>query len=472
MISNTMKKLAIAIAGLSLLAPLASNAQPNDTYFVGEGSWGQSYADQWAIKRVGMENPQSVWASLGSNPSEVTVAVIDTGLDWNHADISWDMLWKNEEEIPDNGIDDDGNGYVDDIIGWNFFENSNKPWDHDGHGTFVTGIINADTNNAKGIAGMNPHARVMVLKAINNFGHSRASYLAQALYYATDNGAKIVNMSVGGKGLTPLEKEAVDYAVSKGVFIVVAAGNEAIKAEEFGIAGLENVLTVAATGTNDKRVVFSNWGAAVDVAAPGVDVLSLRARRTDFLAGSPDIEYDETAAYVGDDKRYYRASGTSFSAPIVTGAASLLLSKDPTLTHEDLHQLLTQSARDIGTPGIDQYTGYGLLDVRAALAADKGFFISALINDVQIVADGGGQSVEVLGTAAADRLLSADLFLGAGEDPTDWKPVADELTQSVTDGALGRIPAIEFAGSAVWTIRLVTTHANGQTREFRFQIDL
>ncbi|MEO1028355.1 MAG: S8 family peptidase [Pseudomonadota bacterium] len=467
---NRLKKLAIGLAALGL--PLISAAQPNDTYYLGEGSWGQSYPDQWAIKAVGMDNAQSVWASLGTDPAEVVVAVIDTGLDWNHADLSWDSLWRNEDEIPDNGVDDDGNGFVDDVIGWNFFGHNNKPWDHDGHGTFVTGIINADTNNEKGIAGINPHARIMVLKAINNFGHSRASYLSQALYYATDNGAQIVNMSVGGKGLTPLEQKAVDYAVSKGVLIIVAAGNEAVATEEFGIAGLENVLTVAATGTDGKRVSFSNWGEAVDVAAPGVDVLSLRARRTDFLAGSPDIEYEEGAAYVGDDNRYYRASGTSFSAPIVTGIASLLLSKDPSLSWEDLHRILTQSARDVGTPGIDQYTGYGLVDIDAALAADKGFFIDAAIDDVQIVADAGGQAVEVLGTANADRLLSADLFLGPGEEPTDWKPVGNELTDAVIEGALGRIPAVEFAGSPIWTVRLVTTHADGQTREARYQIDL
>lgn len=477
---NNLSSRAIKLAAIVLFAAGASSSgiakaqtAPNDPYFKAKGTWGQSYPDQWALKRVGFdESANSAWTLVGKRPSPVIVAVIDTGLDWNHADISWDHIWKNSGETPDNGKDDDGNGFVDDVIGWDFYANGNKPWDHDGHGTFVTGIIAADTNNKIGMAGINPYAKIMVLKALNNFGHSRASYLAQALVYAADNGARIVNLSVGGKGLTPVERDAVTYAVSKGVFIIVAAGNEAVRAEEFGLAGLEDVLTVATTGLDDNREVFSNWGQSVDLAAPGIDVLSLRARRTDFMAGNPDIEYEPGAAYVGSDKRYYRSSGTSFSAPIVTGIASLLLSKDPSLTNEELRRILKQSARDIETPGIDQFTGYGLVDARAALKADRKFFVSASISDVQIVQDGAGQAVEVLGTANADQFNKAELFLGSGEDPTSWKPVATPLTQSMSDGVLGRISAAEFAGAPVWVVRLVTTHSNGKTREARYQIDL
>ncbi|MFQ5562442.1 MAG: S8 family peptidase [Parvularculaceae bacterium] len=470
-LSRTAAAAAVFVAGLGGIA--SAQNPPNDPYFNAEGSWGQSYPDQWALKRIGLdETSNSAWRLLGRRPSPVVIAVIDTGLDWNHADISWDQIWKNAGEKPDNGIDDDGNGFVDDVIGWDFYGDGNKPWDHDGHGTFVTGLIAADSNNETGIAGINPHARIMVLKALNNFGHSRASYLAEALVYAADNGARIVNMSVGGKGLTPTERDAVNYATSKGVFIVVAAGNEAVRTEEFGVAGLDNVMTVATTGLEDKRELFSNWGQSVDLAAPGIDILSLRARRTDFMAGNPDIEYKPGAAYVGPDKRYYRASGTSFSAPIVTGVASLLLSKNPSLTNGELYRILTQSARDIETSGVDQFTGYGIVDARAALKADPEFFVVAAIADVRIVQAGAGQAVEVLGVANANRFARAELFLGAGEEPTEWKSVGEALTDPVEDGVLGRIPAAAFAGSPVWVVRLVTTHANGKTREARYQIDL
>ena len=162
----------------------------------------------------------------------------------------------------------------------------------------------------------------MILKAVNNFGHTRTSYVAQAITYAADNGARVINLSVGDKGTTKVLQAAIDYAYSKGVVIVVAAGNEGVELKDYGIAGSDKVLTVATTGFEDQRAVFSNWG-NVSVAAPGLDILSLRARRTDTMLGMEGVKYTAGAAYVGEDKRYYRASGTSFSAPIVAGLASL-----------------------------------------------------------------------------------------------------------------------------------------------------
>src|SRR3546814_9683150 len=111
------------------------------------------------------------------------------------ADLDWANIWKNPGETAGNGIDDDGNGYVDDIIGWDFLGNNNKPWDHDGHGTITAGIIAADSGNGMGMAGINPHARIMVLKALNAFGHSRASYIAPAVQYAADIGSPVIHLS-------------------------------------------------------------------------------------------------------------------------------------------------------------------------------------------------------------------------------------------------------------------------------------
>lgn len=448
-------------------------ASANDPYFAGAGSWEQTYDDQWAIKRVGLKDGAgSAWDMLGPDPQPVTIAVIDTGLDWNHLDFSWSNIWTNGGEIPDNGIDDDGNGFVDDIIGWNFYDQSNNPWDHNGHGTIVSGIIAADHNNGIGIAGINPHARIMVLRALNSFGHSRASYLAAAIVYAADNGARIINMSVGGKETTDIETEAVEYARKKGVLIIAASGNEGINVDEWGIAGLDNVITVAATGMDDKRTIFSNWGRAVDIAAPGMDILSLRARRTDTMLDIPGVKYVAGAAYVGIDKRYYRASGTSFSAPIVAGVASLLLSKDPSLTPDEVRRMLLNSARDIDIAGVDQYSGYGLVDARAALATDKAFYIDARINGVEVANASDGTVVRVLGTADADKLKSVVVEIGAGEDPQSWKTVVTAPGKSVHEGAIGDIPAASFAGSPTWQIRLVVNHKNGVSREARFQLDL
>ncbi len=445
---------------------------PDDPYFVGQGAWGQPYDDQWALKRIGLTGgADSAWELLGEHPSPVVVAVIDTGLDWNHLDMDWENLWRNPGEIPDNGIDDDQNGYVDDVIGWNFYGRDNKPWDHDGHGTFVAGVIAATQNNGVGISGINPYARIMVLKALNSFGHSRASYLAKAIVYAADNGARLINMSVGGEKLTRIEKEAIDYALSKDVLIVAAAGNEGIHLGEFGPAGESGVLTVAATDLENRRTVFSNWGPQVDVAAPGIEILSLRARRTDTMRDIPEVEYVNRANYVGQDKRYYRASGTSFSAPMVTGVASLLLSKSPELSSDDVKRLLLHSARDIETPGVDQYSGYGLVDARAALRADVRFFIESAITGVQIAAGQQGRVLQVSGTSEADEFAGAWIEIGAGEEPESWTRVID-VTAPGRGIVLGEIDANLFRGSKVWILRLVTRHRNGKTREARFRLSL
>lgn len=456
-------------------APAAALDPPTDPHFLAKGSWGQAWDDQWGLHRVGLTSgPDSAWRRV-TGGAEVVVAVIDTGLDWHHLDLAPENLWRNPGEIPGNGVDDDGNGYVDDVIGWDFYGNDGKPWDHDGHGTFVAGIIAAAWNNGAGIAGINPKARIMVLKALNNFGHSRASYLAEALTYAADHGARVINLSVGGRGTTEVEREAIRYAWSRGAVVVVAAGNKSVDTADYGLAAVPESLVVAATGFDDERAPFSNWGAQVDLAAPGMDILSLRARRTDLMRDLPGVEYQPGAAYVGADRRYYRTSGTSFAAPIVAGVASLLFTQDPSLTNEDVVRILLHSARDVEQPGVDQYTGYGLVDARAALAhlAEKPeFFVTARIRDVAVASRDGGQVVRVLGTADADGFRRAWLELGAGREPTAWKRVGAELEAPVRDGVLGEIPAREFAGSPVWQLRLVTEHRDGSRREARFLLDL
>jgi subtilisin family serine protease len=467
-----MKRVAATIIFLLALAA-PGWAQPNDPYFRASGSWGQSYDDQWGLKRVGFTaDAGSAWRSLGPRPAPVIVAVIDTGLDWNHLDFDWENIWRNPGEVPDNRLDDDGNGYVDDIIGWDFFGDGNNPWDHDGHGTFVSGIIAASTGNGIGIAGINPHARIMVLKALNSFGHTRASYVARAIQYAADHGARVINLSLGGPDRTELETAAIDYAASKGVIVVVASGNEGESLEARGPASHPGVITVASTGLQDERVVFSNWGPQVSIAAPGLDILGLRARRTDTIRDIEGTVYESGAAYVGDDRRYYRAGGTSFSAPLVTGVASLLLSKNPALTAEQVTRMILHSARDVDVPGRDQFTGYGLLDARAALVADPEFFIDVAINGVQVAQAASGTMVQVLGTAAADRFAGAWLELGQGESPASWKKVTAPLDAPVRDGVLGAVPAAEFAGAKVWTLRVITRHANQRMREAWFKLTL
>jgi subtilisin family serine protease len=312
----------------------------------------------------------------------------------------------------------------------------------------------------------------MVLKALNEFGNSRASYIAESIVYAVDNGARIVNISVGGANFSAVERAAVEYANEKDVLIIAAAGNEGRTLDDYGPGGLSGVVTVAATDQEDVRTIFSNWGQQVDLAAPGIDVLSLRARRTDTMRDIPDVEYLAGGAYVGEDNRYYRASGTSFAAPIVSGIASLVLSKDPDLSRDQLHRILTQSATDTEIPGKDQYTGYGIINAAAALSIDRDHFIDALISGVSVVEENGEVQLVLSGTANADDFRRARIEIGAGESPDSWKRVGDEIEEPVVDGQLGTIPAEEFAGSTQWVLRLVTEHDDRTEREAWFLLTL
>ncbi len=445
------------------------NKLVDDPYYASRGSWGQAADDQWALKQVGVPE---VWDALGPDPAPVVVAVIDSGLDWNHKDFAWESLWRNEDEIAGNGVDDDGNGYVDDTFGWDFVRSDRRPWDRDGHGTFVAGVIAATTDNGVGIAGINPHARIMPLRALNGFGHSRASLVAKALFYAADNGARVINLSVGGTTLTRIEQRAIDHARAKGAVVIAAAGNDGADVGGFAPAGHPDVIAVGSTDYEDGQATFSNWGRGIDLVAPGVDVLSLRARGSDLAAGIPELEYTLGDNIVGDDKRYYRATGTSFSAPLVSGVASLLLSKNPQLTGAEVERMLVHSARDVGSPGIDNLSGHGLLDARRALAADPGYYAAARIDGVEVVRDGKATFLRVLGTAEADRIDSIWLEVAPEDDPDDWERVGKKRSQAVRGGELGRIPASDLRGAKRWTIRVIVEHEDGSRREARYALSV
>jgi len=463
-----MKTIAIIAASVAIFTARleCAAAEPNDPYF-GQGSrnWSQAYDDQWALRRINLDPDAS------PSGARIIVAVIDSGLDFFHPDLTRDQVWENRDETL-NGKDDDGNGYIDDIYGWDFLEDDNNPWDRAGHGTHVAGVIAADTGNGVGIAGINPSALIMPLRVLNFLGEGRSHEITEAIRYAADNGARVINLSLGGHHISEAEQMAIDYAVARDVVVVVAAGNTGENVEDIGPAGGGNVITVGASGPDDKRAVFSNWGANIDLVAPGVDVLSLRARWTDFALVAKTANYKPGSNFVGPQAAYYRASGTSFAAPLVTGVASLLRAKDPSLSAADVKRILTHSAQDIDIPGVEQYTGFGLLDARAALAADRNFFINARFSGARVVQGAGGQMLQIMGNASADRFDEAWIEIGRGPEPDTWTRTGADISRPVIDGVLGEISASKFEGSPIWILRLITKHKNGDRREARFELKL
>lgn len=468
-LTRAVALLAVAMAAAAVGRAGAQATGPDDPLYHARGAWGQAHDDQWALKRIGftpMGRGASAWDLAADAAHPVIVAVIDTGLDYFHPDLRRENVWRNPAETP-NGEDDDGNGFVDDLIGWNFVDQDNNPWDSSGHGTHVAGVIAATIGNREGIAGINPHVRIMPLKVLNFLGRGQSSGIAEAIFYAVKHGARIINLSLGGQLLSKTERLAIDYAHGKGVLVVVAAGNLGADTVDFGPAGLRSALTVAATGPDDRRVGFSNWGQAVKIAAPGLDVLSLRARRTDFVLVSGLKDYRAGAAFVGPGARYYRATGTSFAAPFVSGVASLLLSRNPRLTNVQVERMLLMSADDLEVPGWDQFTGAGRLNAAKALRADPDWYLLVKVKAVQPVREAGRTVVRVDGTVVGSDLTRYVIELGQGASPTSWKRVGAEQTQAVEDGALGVVPVREITARGAWVIRVVAEDGRGNRREAR-----
>lgn len=428
---------------------------------------------QWALERIGLLDPR-LRAAAARAPylaEPLIVAVIDSGVDALHSDLDG-QLWWNTGEIPENGVDDDGNGWIDDIDGYNTFADSPDVRDDNGHGTHVVGIIAARWNG-HGVGGVYPGCRLMIVKAFDGQGASDPVRVALAIRYAVLNGAAIINLSAENDRPHPVEQAMIDWAASHNVLVVVAAGSHGRDVSEVSPAGLRNVLTVAATDRDDRRARFSGWGAAVDLSAPGVDVLSLRAAGSDFLVGFDDAGTARAGqAVVGG--RWYAASGSSFAAPHVAGAAALLWSINPALTAEQLRRRLLMGCDDIEQPGWDESTGAGRLNVARALESDPAAYLHAAISALRRESANGQAGLRVVGSAEGPRLASRSIELAFGADPAeaDWETVST-VTGEVADGTLGLVPGRLLNRRGTWWVRCVAQGADGATATSRraFTID-
>ncbi len=278
------------------------------------------------------------------------MAVLDTGVDYNHPDLRGN-LWTNEAELKGlPGVDDDGNGYVDDIRGWNFAYANNDPIDDHGHGTHCAGLIAAVGNNGIGIAGVCWTARIMPVKILDSAGEGNAADAVPAIYYAVANGADIISGSWGGTETSNALRDAIAYAHDQGVVVVAAAGN-ADSDTPFYPAAYPGVISVAATDSADHRWYASNYGDWVDLAAPGQSIVSLLAT----LPGKTAVSGTSSIM-----------SGTSMAAPHVSGTCALLLAANPLLRCDELPQILTTTGDPIAS-GI--CSSNGRLNVYNALRA-------------------------------------------------------------------------------------------------------
>jgi thermitase len=334
--------------------PGVQYVEPNYRAYALEVPNDEQYPLQWALPKIHAPQAWDIAHVLGG--PHVVIAILDTGAYLQHPDLS-NVLWTNPGEIADNGRDDDFNGKVDDIHGWHFYHDCTtgtcQPYenriidDGNGHGTHATGIAAAETNNAVGIAGVSWGARAMIVKVLDEYGDGYYYDIAAGIVYAADNGAKVINLSLGGESPSQVLQDAVNYAYGKGALVVAAAGNNG--GAVFYPAACDNAIAVAATDANDQRASFSNQGPEVDIAAPGESILS-----------TWPLPY-----------LYYYKRGTSMAAPHVSGAAALLWSWRPDWSNALVQERLQTQADDVNSdlyPGVDPYLGWGRLNLYRVLA--------------------------------------------------------------------------------------------------------
>lgn len=335
---------------------------------------------QWGMLSL---DAAGVWKKTPAG-KEIVVAVTDSGVDYNHQDLISNM-WRNPREIPGDDVDNDNNGYVDDIVGWDFATNDNKPYDltlslvdiilqggNPGHGTHVSGCIGASLNNKMGIVGVSPNVKIMGLRFITESGQGGTAEAIAAIDYAANNGAHIINASWGGESDGSSEedtllKEAIERAGKKGVLFLAAAGNGRANSQG-GASGfdidnddkpvypaaydLENVFTVAALDAENNLATFSNWGKkSVRIGAPGVKILST----------VPGDKYQDTIINLGSIQVTW--DGTSMATPHVAGAAAAIWSMDTGMTAQSVAKKLVELATPTDSVS-DKVSSGGRLDLR------------------------------------------------------------------------------------------------------------
>ncbi len=391
-----------------IVRPLAA---PNDQ-FIGL-QWGVNNTGQSVNGVTGTPDADidgfEAW-DVRTSAANIIVAVIDSGVQWSHPDLDGN-IWVNGDEIAGNGIDDDGNGYVDDVRGWDFFDNDNNPDDTDGHGTHCAGTVGAEGNNGIGVAGVAWDVQIMPLRFIGPFGGSTSDAI-EAVNYAVANGAKISNNSWGGGGFNTALRDAIANAGANDHLFVAAAGNNGANADQSpsypAAYPNDNIISVAATDSRDRLASFSNYGVnSVDLGAPGVTIAS---------------------TYSGSG--YVYLSGTSMASPHVAGAAAVLWAENPTWTYAQVRDRLYATVRPTSAMNGTTATG-GVLNLQAALGNGGGGGGEPPANtapSVSIAAPSGGSSF-VQGTSVT--------FWATASDSEDGNLGASVVWTSSRDGQFG-----------------------------------
>ena len=339
-------------------------AEPKFVYELDFDPDDPSYTSQWNLFKI---LASQAW-DITQGDTSVIIGIVDTGVDWDHPDLNAN-IWINWDEIPGNSVDDDLNGFIDDIRGWDFSgvdgnsPDNNPMEDQPTHGTHVAGISSAVTNNGTGIASIGYKCKLLPIKT----GSTNILYGYEGIVYAADNGAKVINCSWGGSGYSIFSQEVINYVTSLGALVVAAAGNSSTNSSHYP-SGYDNVLSVASTNQNDTKSDFSTYGPTVDVSAPGSDIYATWQNNT-----------------------YAILSGTSMASPLTAGLAALVWSVFPTYTPLQIGEQVRVNSDNIDglNPAYTQLLGKGRINALNALSNMNSISVRAVEIDFSDEAPGG-----------------------------------------------------------------------------------
>ncbi len=395
---------------------------PNDTGF--DELWGMHNTGQNdGTIDADIDAPEAWDISTGS--SDIIVAVIDTGVDYTHPDLAVNM-WVNEGEIPDNGLDDDGNGYIDDIYGYDFRNDDGDPWDDHYHGTHCAGTIGAIGNNGRGVAGVCWSVRIMALKFLSSGGSGWTSDAIKCVDYSMIMGANLSSNSWGGSGYGQGLEDAINAAGVAGMLFVAAAGNDNedtdVQPHYPSSYDCESLISVMATDKNDKKSSFSNYGlASVDLGAPGSRILSCEP-----------------------GNQYQYLSGTSMATPHVAGSCALLWSMNQSISNSEIKDILLQTV-DEALPGL--CVSQGRLNVYSAILETR---VPWIIIEPEEGTIGPGDSNDVSVTFSAIGLTpgiyEAEIVV-ISDDPCSPAVIPVTMTVNPDDLQVTPIEGFELSGT-------------------------
>lgn len=353
-------------------------AEPNFSYQTSLIPSDSYFGQQWHLQKIGAQDAWNI-----TTKSDAIIAVVDSGVQIGHPDLK-DNIWVNMDEKPGNNIDDDKNGFIDDVNGWDFVNNIADPspkfssgFTEDGvlHGTIIAGVVAASGNNAAGVSGVVWKAKIMPLKSLDDKGAGNTLSVVRAIDYAIANGADIINLSFVGFNFSQSLDDAIRRAYKAGIIVVAAAGNEEGEGDGYyldkipmypacndGKAGENMVIGVAATDAIDQKASFSSYGnKCVDIAAPGVNIFSTSVY-------SPNDKYENKFF-----DKYYDGywSGTSMATPIISGAVALISGVNPDLNSKEVVDILLKNSDDINklNPHYTNQLGVGRVNIYNSVSA-------------------------------------------------------------------------------------------------------